>query len=88
MALNLHPLIIGEPDWRALQPGEPTETLDQWYNLREKAWKTLPWFTENGFVTRLENNYRRPVTRRAKRRAIWAALPKWFNAKVLRRRAK
>lgn len=86
--LRLHPKLIGHPDWRQLQPGEPTETLDQWYHLTQKTWLTLPWFTEDGFFTRLENNYRRPITRRAKWSAFWSAAPKWINAKVLRRRAK
>lgn len=86
MALYLHPTVIGEPDWERTPIGQPTTTLTQYYDLRAnpRHWKPVPWFTKDGIVCRFENNYRRPVTWRAKLEAFWAAKGKIFRHYVLR----
>ena len=85
MALILSDSVIGAPDWEQIPVGDPTSTLTQWLNLRTKRWEPVGWFTEDGrtYLCRFENNYRRPVTLRAKIDAIWAARVKIFKRYVL-----
>ena len=86
MSLILSPSTIGEPDWEQIPVGDPTSTLTQWYHFRTKTWQPVGWFNSEGrnYLCRFENNYRRPVTFKAKIQAIWAARGKLFRRYVLR----
>jgi hypothetical protein len=86
--LALTPSQLGAPDWERVPVGQRTTTLTQYLNLRAqpKQWIPVPWFTKDGILCRMENNYRRPVTFGAKMQAAWAARGKIFRHYVLRQK--
>ena len=83
MSLVLSEDTIGQ-GWEEVPMGDFTDGLTQYYNLtgKPRGWLPVPWTKKQNYICRLGNNYRRPVTFRAKCEAIWAA--KW---KILERRS-
>lgn len=88
MSLYLTPRTLGYPDWEPVPVGDITTTLTQYYDLRSnpRCWKPVPWFTDDKFVCRPENNYRRPVSFRAHVDAILACKRKLFMRYVFRQK--
>jgi hypothetical protein len=71
-----------------MQVGEFSDWLTQYYHIDMstmiKSWRPVPWVGRH-YPRRLDANWRKPVSFRAKVQAAWAALPKAFRYYVLRK---
>lgn len=74
------------PGWEQVQIGDITTILTQWLHIYPdgKRWEPLP-LGAVGYPCRHGNNYRRPMTRRAKWQAGWAAKSNLFRRYILRK---
>ena len=83
MSLLLSQRTIGE-GWELIEVGEFAGPLSQWMDLAVKEWHPMPPQVV-GMPCRFGNSWRRPVSKRAKVQAIWAARSNLFFRYVLRK---
>ena len=80
--LILSPQIIGEPHYEELPPSYITGWLDSLYYPTTRTWMPIPP-TAVGLPIRPSGpNYRRPISLRAKIKAMVKMAPKWLMFKI------